>query len=154
MLLPADSSCDGVTALSMLQLIPPCRVKWSGCVGWALCGHSAAPEADHADAARDSASQPTEAVAAEAISDSPGAHDRPPGVIQHESQHASLRVPEHPAVEDCSEKPSRRAGSSIPRAEKQAVGMMCKQLLDCSRLLWLRQHGFEVCSAKPSHVSM
>jgi len=153
-LLPADRSCDGATALSALQLSPPCRVRWSARVGWALCGHSAAPEADQADIAFDSTSQPTEAAAAEAIGDSPGAHDRPPGVIQGDSQHASLLATEHAAMADSSEVPPRRAGSSLPRSEKQAVGMMCKQLLDCGRLLWLRQHGFEVCFMKSSHVSM
>ena len=144
MLSSADRSHVFVTVLSFVTRPPMLCLRWSAHAGWALCGHSAAPEADPADVIFESASQP-EAAATAAIRASSGGDDRPAVANQDGSQHASLQTSQHSAVEDCSEEPPRRAGSSIPRAEKQAVGMMCKQLLDCGRLLWLRQHGFEVC---------
>ena len=119
------------------------------CVGWALCGHNAAPEASHVDIAADSESQHDVA----AVSGSPPEAIAGPMVAGQNGRELTSSVGgEWSAVEDSSDEPPRRAGCSIPRAEKQAVGMMCKQLLDCGRLLWLRQHGFEVRRVKPCPV--
>lgn len=38
----------------------------------------------------------------------------------------------------------QHAGKSLSRQERIGVGQKCKQLMDQGRLLWLRQHGFQV----------
>ena len=112
--------------------------------GWALCGHNPVPALDVADptyggSSRPDAAQPTECQSVN------GTRLKLPESAQENGQ-TSLSSSDSGADSDsCRAEPRSRVGSSIPRAERRSIGLMCKQLLDCGRLLWLRQQGFEVC---------
>ena len=142
--------CHMLSAVHLAMQLTGIRQSCSMRAGWALCGHNAAPIADAAEPAVDSIEQP---VAAERVpvSKSPENCASPAHTALKLSQHVTSPASDQLAADDSGAEPPHRAGSSIPRAEKQAVGMLCKQLLDCGRLLWLRLQGFEVRPlARPS----
>lgn len=133
--------CFQVRGVIWSMLLPAVRL----CTGWALCGHNAAPQADGAVPPSGSKSQPDASKPA-ASSNSSDSCARPACAGLDGSQRASLPVSyQQSAVEESHGEPPQRVGSSISRAEKQVVGMMCKQLLDCGRLLWIMGQGLKVC---------
>ena len=113
--------------------------------GWALCGHNAGPSLDAA----------TPACEGTLLSDSAqltapnGMDGRCPervDIAANANGRDSLPGSDCDADSDGgSAEPQFKVGSSIPRAERRCIGLMCKQLLDCGRLLWLRQQRLEVC---------